>query len=468
MKFVTLIFLLLFFSSRSYASEICFSNAKIIQHPNANLTRISELNFYVERLSLQRIHLSLANLMYEIGIQHQHIASQFQDAFQSSHKNIQAILLDEFAPLRPHSEVRFHIPNISHLFQSALKTEEALVTTARLLQRSRSLLKANKPSLFSINIDAMDLKNIKHLDIDVNQEGSTLIARTQPFVHLESSDFKKFHLKTIAGTKVGTIGIGGGSDGIQAAMLAKMLQKRGKTVPFVISVRTSETGSAISGGVAGEHRSIVNHGGVVTEGVYIITPETTGSGRFLENLPAHDFRSYLVLDSQDGTLPSRLQAAIDHAGGADSIVGLDTGGDALYSAVSVEGAKATPDQDLRVLQALGELPAKQRVYLAIAATGVDSPTNTSEILKARKAIYFKLTVDDREMVQKTYHAWNLDGSDDQKYGKTPLAWQLALAEKYGLQVLNLPTSVVIDHKNPWFTFVNIKESMQGIFFLDVK
>ncbi len=76
------------------------------------------------------------------------------------------------------------------------------------------------------------------------------------------------------------------------------------------------------------------------------------SGRFLENLPASVVLMFLIMDHQNGTLEQQIDAVAKFAGGVDTVVAIDTGGDALYSLVKVDSAKATPDQDLRVLETL--------------------------------------------------------------------------------------------------------------------
>jgi len=59
----------------------------------------------------------------------------------------------------------------------------------------------------------------------------------------------------------------------------------------------------------------------------------------------------------------------------------------------------------------------------------------------------------------------MDGSNDARYGKTPLAWQLALRDETGIQSLDIPSQVVLDNQNPWNPFVNINAATRGIFFM---
>lgn len=59
----------------------------------------------------------------------------------------------------------------------------------------------------------------------------------------------------------------------------------------------------------------------------------------------------------------------------------------------------------------------------------------------------------------------MNGTNDQRFGKTALSWQKALNDETGLQCIDLPTRVVVDTKNPWKTFVNIEPSTKGLFFM---
>jgi hypothetical protein len=67
----------------------------------------------------------------------------------------------------------------------------------------------------------------------------------------------------------------------------------------------------------------------------------------------------------------------------------------------------------------------------------------------------------------------MDGTDPERFGKTPLAWQFALEGLAGFQCLPLPKRVVLDRKNPWDPFVAIdggaseshEGAMSGLFFM---
>jgi hypothetical protein len=112
-------------------------------------------------------------------------------------------------------------------------------------------------------------------------------------------------LLSLNSSGVAYVGIGGGSDSVQAAILALL---EGKPA-CVISIRTAKTASQGVDGRMGQDRTVSNHGGEIVSGVFKILSETSGSGRFLENLLADQVSTYLVIDAQDGRMPSQIQAA---------------------------------------------------------------------------------------------------------------------------------------------------------------
>lgn len=264
-------------------------------------------------------------------------------------------------------------------------------------------------------------------------------------------------LSALPGYHLGLVGIGGGSDGVQAAILGLMLKQVGKQIPFVISVRTVHS--------EGEARTVHNHGGEITAGVFRITPETTGSSRFLESRMAEVAETFLVLDAQDGRLADQIRAVLLVTGGADHLVAVDTGGDSLYDEMAVSTSAATPDQDRRVLSALPSVGLP--TMTAVIAPGVDIPSNANEILKRAQAKFLEPTAEQALMALGQYRAWRMDGSDETAFGKTALAWQAALHSELGLRVLPIPTARVLDARNPWGPFLHVTETMRGMFFMNL-
>ena len=266
----------------------------------------------------------------------------------------------------------------------------------------------------------------------------------------------------IKGDRLAFIGMGGGSDGIQAAVLSKLSGKSS----CLISIRTDKTAQDAAGKMD-EKRTVENHGGEVIDGVYRITPETTGSGRFLEHIPASDMPVYLVVDKKDGRLTEQIQAAISDFGGVQSVIGVDTGGDCLYRASISDQTTATPDQDLASLEAIGKL-RDAKLYSMVLAPGIDTPDYYPEILQAAQAR--QITFDDTEKARilQIYKDFEMDGSNPKRYGKTPFAWQAALRGERGVTRLPIPEHLVNDARNPWNPYVNITDEMEGAYLMDVE
>lgn len=271
----------------------------------------------------------------------------------------------------------------------------------------------------------------------------------------------------LRGSRAAFMGIGGGSDCLQAAQVAL---ESGANPACVISVRSAITAADASGSGQRVARTLVDHGGEVAPGVFRILPTTRGNGRFVECHAAARLATYLVLDAEDGSLATRVAAALQNAGGGiDTLVCVDTGGDALYGAGVEDATKATPDQDLRVLQAMGELPAEvcPEVLSLVLALGVDSPADAEAVLRAAGATTISFPADSRERILDRYAVWRAEAPEG-FLGKTPLAWSLALGGASGISVLDLPTRLVTSPDNPWNPFVRVTPEMAKGFVMRVE
>jgi hypothetical protein len=243
-----------------------------------------------------------------------------------------------------------------------------------------------------------------------------------------------------------------------------LLQRSGKEIGCVISIRTDKPSSQDASGKIAQDRVVQNHGGEIYPGVYRVTSQTSGSGRFLENIPAADLPVYLVIDDQKRDLTTKIEVVLAYCGGLDTLIAVDTGGDALSSAAGQDQSKATPDQDIRSLRAIGELRGLN-TFSAIVACGVDAPEDALQVLSRARADYYDPSPEEKELILLQYQQWEMDGSNPTRFGKTPFAWQMALKAQFGYQVLPLPTLVVLDTVNPWNPFVLVSPSMQGMYFM---
>lgn len=389
----------------------------------------------------------------------------------AAHLNVQAILA------LPNTQIVIEQAAVlQDVLDKQFGEEVYLTTMARIYQEARVVL-AKKTGLepFIIDISALIKvaadnpaqlqETVITLEISSENQNQARVLLASP-TRVNAALFPSVTLDTLAGDTVAVIGIGGGSDCIQATQLASLLPQD-KKVAALISVRTAKPSSAGASGNMDESRT-VTHAQVVTDGVYRVTAASTGTGRFFENLPAEKYPTYLVIDDQQGDLASRIAAALMDAGGVQTIIAVDTGGDALFPMEALDNqGHSTPDQDLRVLKALSAFTETHTIYTAEIAVGVDSPANAEEVLRAAQARYYQLSAQEAHKVLAQYAAWGMDGSDEGRYGKTSLTWQAALAGHQGLYVLPLPKKVVIDQKNPWIPFVIVQPSMAGIFLMDL-
>ncbi|HUC88901.1 MAG TPA: DUF1152 domain-containing protein [Candidatus Paceibacterota bacterium] len=358
-------------------------------------------------------------------------------------------------------------------FKKALSL--GLTTLARVFQEARiankgkedngiyTVMASSLAKVATENPDKLSKQEIK-LKIIGNDAEVELIGVPE----INKDKFTKIaNLTEISGKRIIPIGIGGGSDCIQASLLAEMLKKSGKECPCVVSIRTEKTESLSNNGKVGDKRVIENYGEEIKKGVYLITPETTGSGRFLENIPTHDVPVYLVIEQESINLSEQINFVLEKVGGIDTIVAVDTGGDALYSSTNKNEAETTPNQDLRSLKAINDLSGVQKISCEIAV-GIDTPANGESILLSANAKYYEPTTEEIKLILEKYKEWQMDGSNDSRYGKTPLAWQKALQDKFGFQEVDLPTKVVLDKNNPWKPFIHTQPSTKGMFFMDIE
>jgi hypothetical protein len=272
------------------------------------------------------------------------------------------------------------------------------------------------------------------------------------------------------GKRVLFVGEGGGSDGIQAAMVARLMaQKYGCETAAVVSVRNAD-------------RQMTGTGEQIGAATKRITANTApvGDWRFLEKIPLEDDPEtpMYVLNSTDSATVSSDMAALAVQTGADVVIGIDTGGDSLYRSEHPSFSAhlptdITPDHDYSVIQGLaqmGEANPQLDVRSVIVAPGVDSPSYGRDMLDTIGAARIPLSHDDVETVRDTYAAWRMDGSgsEEGRYGKTPLAWLHALQGRTGFQRLDLPKDNVTSVTNPWRAFTVITPAMAGVVIADMQ
>lgn len=286
--------------------------------------------------------------------------------------------------------------------------------------------------------------------------------------------------ESLRGKRVIFVGEGGGSDGIQAAMLAGLFEARyGCTPVAVASVRSDNPSQK-------EKKTLAHTGANIGQATKQVTGDTeaVGGWRFLEKIPVENGQTtpmYVVLSSDSAIVQNDIEALVA-ATGADIVVGVDTGGDSLFRTVHPHFSAhletdITPDQDYEVIQGLREVAkASERkgrpltVLSAIVAPGVDSPSYAHEVLAEADAEKVTFTPDEIDRISATYADWRMDGtgSEEGRYGKTPLAWLHALHGRTGVQPLDLPRRNVTSVNNPWRAFTIITPAMAGVVMMDLE
>jgi hypothetical protein len=304
-------------------------------------------------------------------------------------------------------------------------------------------------------------------------EENSYSVQLNPHIAIAPSAFPQLQsIAQLRGHRFAVAGIGGGSDVMQAAQLAHMLVAHGKQVAGLLSFRTKFLGSQVGGAQVGAQR-VFEGASILTENILKIESTHRGNGRDFEPIAAKDFPTLLALiDGVEDVKDLALRALSQLGPGIDGVILVDTGGDSLFpvsQTADLVMARSTPDQDLQVLSAFGrlnpQLLSSMPVTSVVIAAGVDSPVNAAEILHRAKAQYYSPSSAEIHTIFARYDGWNLNGTSDRIYGKTPYAWQAALRGATGTSVVPLPESAVLSRTNPWNPFVRVPVS--GFFVMDV-
>src|SRR6266550_4633743 len=248
----------------------------------------------------------------------------------------------------------------------------------------------------------------------VPQDGALIAVPREP--SLESLDgLPEFTAgETLRDKRILLIGEGGGSDGIQAAMVGKiMASKYGCQVMAVASVRNEE-------------RIVTNTGQQLGMATKQITSDTkaVGDWRFLEKVPLEDDTPtpMFILNSTDPAIIQNDIKALIEGTDAEVVIGVDTGGNSLYRAPHPDFSahlptEITPDQDYTVIPSLSQVAAEHRdikVLSAVVAPGVDSPAYAREVLEEAGAAQLRLSDTDVNLIRQTYADWRMDGSGSEE------------------------------------------------------
>lgn len=290
-------------------------------------------------------------------------------------------------------------------------------------------------------------------------------------------DLPLFQGELLRGKKVLCVGIGGGSDVIQAAAISEIVQNRFGTVTTAFaSVRK-----------AANQLNNAEQASDVSTSLQKIHAGTSARGgwRFLENImlttkddPLADVPMYIINSIESSAIETDLRVLVDTYQ-PEIVIAVDTGGDSLYYAHQEqpndnEVTHTTPDQDRSVLEALNRLanPANYETtpafLTAIVAPGVDAPSYAYQALWEAESSRLFLTEEDKQHICARYATWGMDGSGNERnrYGMTSLAWLAAINKSYGLTTLDLPVPNVVSADNPWRSFMYITPAMGEVVLMD--
>lgn len=397
--------------------------------------------------------------------------------------------------------------------------QQGLEVLARLYQEVRCFLR--KKSIFSgYNLEtdnvaqriAFDSNGLKFHDIEIDfVKQSVENVQLYPPIDIGKFKNKQFQsLKDIPGKKILFVGIGGGSDGINAELVKRLTAQSGKEVVGTVSVRGEYVSYTPPKAKfkKGDQRDIVN-ADRKDAGIYYLHHDSDGVNfdRFFENLMVdedHSDQSAIIIfdpykepekskDDQDDIQNKKLKADQDSIQSLterfsnlrkflefDTIIAVDTGGDALYRP-AVPGAvkksykrEATPDQDLRVLLALYAL-LNLPCYVLELATGVDMPDYAEDVLEKADASFFEFTDEQKQFLLDSYRKLGMDETHIEEqsktgiFGKTPSALQQAFdPTKKGYTFIPLPEDRITDLESPLNPCVKITHAMSGAFLMDLK
>ena len=399
---------------------------------------------------------------------------------------VQAILAQELSNdgIHQRATLPYYGPALLKGLEKHHSLDTALTYFAHVLQEAhiadKAARKADETGVVTADLSTIaqaanqDTLDPHHAELRFHHSGETLVPEYQGTPELAIDSLPAFDSEKLRGKRIIYLGMGGGSDGIQAAMLSKLHQQHHAVQPTaIVSVRNF---------AADSNKQLAHTGRQIGDALAEITKKTTkvGDWRFLEDIIAKDETIapvYLLNSIEPEQIAHDLQILIRETG-ADAVCGIDTGGDVLYRAnTTIDATTSSPDQDYAVLTALHMINAAAEadgtplnVFTAIVAPGVDTPPYANEILTRSSAQRYPLHPDDTTTITRTYAAWRMDGSASEEglYGKTPLAWIAALTGKYGLQPLALPRANATSAHNPWRIFMNIRPSTARVVMMQAE
>lgn len=275
-------------------------------------------------------------------------------------------------------------------------------------------------------------------------------------------------LEELPGETFVVFGIGGGSDIATAEVVAETVEAEGgKTCLAAISIRNVTDYSS------GGQRELLDFYENLGDGVYVAGPQSKMSiGRYHEDLVAATGRSTIVI-MKDASVQFDLQLdkALRYLSSnqpIDTIIGVDTGGDALTPAgiVSPSEPAVGENQDRETLLALSRIdPAlASNSLVGIVGMGVDSPHAAGAMLQQAGSQYFLPSKSISSEIIQRYASMGLPSNSPTRFDKTLPAFVKALEGHRGLVEISLPAEALLSQTNPWNPFTYVDEVSTALFF----
>lgn len=219
------------------------------------------------------------------------------------------------------------------------------------------------------------------------------------------ANLESVFLSDIEGTHFGVIGIGGSSDGLQAAQVSALLRQHGKEIEFVGSVRSSR-----------EIKGAQSFGG----GIYKLNAESIYYRNF-ESPFSNEFATYLLTSPPDSLALSfstlhRLYPKLD------ALIFVDSDGDVF------DFSHWNEIDDIHVLNAAAGIGLRKYVFVV---PGINIIPATKKILASTGAKTYLPTVDDGALIAANYLKWGMSVQSSNLFAFTPFVWQQALAGHFG-------------------------------------
>lgn len=232
-------------------------------------------------------------------------------------------------------------------------------------------------------------------------------------------------LAEIRGRRIGLIGVGEGSDALQAAQVASLLERQGREIAFVASFRKERP-----------HLGGVDLG----SGLIQVDGDFQMPGRNFESRLAGDFATFVLMDDGRRELSEPLSRLVrDH--GVDSLVFVDSGGNVL-SPHHLHGRLLN---DHRTLLAAESIPISHK-SVVVVCPGIEMPSNAHELLANSGARRYRPDEAERQLLLSNFGRWGMSIESPHTFAFTPMIWQQALRGDFGDQ--RFPTQYPGDPKFP--------------------